>query len=89
MPQLEALDIGGNFTDSGLQVLRHLPHLRSFQMTWQKGVTDVGAATLRHCDKLEIVRLMGTPTGDGVLDALQGMPPSATWIPARSSRTRV
>jgi hypothetical protein len=78
MPQLEALDLseypGGKLTDRGLEVLRHLPNLRRFSMTWQSGVTDAGVANLRFCDRLEQVNLMGSPTGDGALEALQGKP---------------
>jgi hypothetical protein len=78
MPQLEHLDLseypGGKLTDRGLEVLRHLPNLRSFTMTWQKGITDAGVANLRNCEKLEQVNLMGTPTGDGTIDALRGKP---------------
>ena len=76
MPQLEHLDLseypGGKLTDRGLGVLRHLPNLRTFTMTWQKGISDAGASNLRYCEKLEAVNLMGTPTGDGVIDALRG-----------------
>jgi hypothetical protein len=43
-------------------------------MTWQNGISDVGAANLRFCDKLESVNLMGTPTGDGVIEALRDKP---------------
>jgi hypothetical protein len=78
MPQLEALDLseypGGKLTDRGLEVLRHLPNLRRFSMTWQGGVTDAGIANLRCCDRLEHVNLMGSPTGDGAIEALQGKP---------------
>jgi hypothetical protein len=78
MPQLEHLDLseypGGKLTDRGLAVLRHLPNLRTFEMTWQRGITDAGAANLRFCDRLESVTLMGSPTGDGAIDALQGKP---------------
>jgi hypothetical protein len=78
MPQLEYLDLseypGGKLTDRGLEVLRHLPNLRTFQMTWQRGVSDAGVANLKFCEKLESVNLMGTPTGDGVIDALRGKP---------------
>jgi len=78
MPQLERLDLseypGGKLTDRGLEVLRHLPNLRRFEMTWQRGITDAGAANLRFCDRLEKVNLMGSPTGDGVIAALQGKP---------------
>ncbi|MGH9521027.1 MAG: hypothetical protein ACRD3E_00685 [Terriglobales bacterium] len=43
-------------------------------MNWQKGSTDAGAANLRFCDKLEQVDLMGSPLGDGVVEALRGKP---------------
>ena len=78
MPQLEQLDLseypGGKLTDRGLEVLRHLPNLRKFEMTWQSAITDRGAANLRFCELLEEVDLMGSPTGDGVIEALQGKP---------------
>ena len=78
MPQLERLVLneypGGKITDRGLEVLRHLPNLRRFAMTWQAGITDHGVANLRSCDKLEEVDLMGSPTGDGAIEALQGKP---------------
>ncbi len=78
MPQLEHLDLseypGGKLTDRGLEVLGHLPNLRTFEMTWQAGISDAGAAHLRHCDRLESVNLMGSPTGDGAIEALQGKP---------------
>ena len=78
MPQLEKLELsewpGGKITDRGLEVLRHLPNLRSFEMTWQSGVTDAGVANLRYCERLERVNLMGSPTGDGAIAALQGKP---------------
>jgi hypothetical protein len=41
-------------------------------MTWQSGITDRGVANLRFCDRLEEVDLMGSPTGDGAIEALQG-----------------
>ena len=78
MPQLEHLDLneypGGKLTDRGLEVLRHLPNLRTFEMTWQAGISDAGIANLRFCDQLERVDLMGSPTGDGAIEALQGKP---------------
>ena len=76
MPQLERLDLseypGGRLTDRGLEVLRHLPNLRQLEMTWQRGITDKGVANLRFCDRLEQVNLMGSPTGDGAIEALAG-----------------
>jgi hypothetical protein len=76
MPQLEHLDLseypGGKLTDRGLEVLRHLPNLRRFEMTWQSGITDRGVANLRYCAPLEEVNLMGSPSGDGAIEALQG-----------------
>jgi hypothetical protein len=78
MPQLEHLDLseypGGKLTDRSLEVLRQLPNLRTFQMTWQRSISDAGVANLKFCEKLESVNLMGTPTGDGVIDALRGKP---------------
>src|SRR6185295_83621 len=78
MPQLQHLDLseypGGKLTDRGLEVLRHLPNLRTFEMTWQKGISDAGIANLRFCDQLERVNLMGSPTGAGAIEALQGKP---------------
>src|SRR5256885_11151945 len=76
MPQLQHLNLsdypGGKLTDRGLEVLRHLPNLRTFEMTWQAGISDAGVANLRFCDRLERVDLMGSPTGDGGIEALQG-----------------
>jgi hypothetical protein len=76
MAQLEYLDLseypGGKLTDHGLEVLRHLPNLRRFEMTWQRGITDAGVRNLRFCERLEHVNLMGSPTGDGAIEALQG-----------------
>ena len=78
MPQLEVLNLseypGGKLTDRGLEVLRHLPNLRRFEMTWQAGISDAGIGNLRFCDRLEHVDLMGSPTGDGAIEALQGKP---------------
>jgi hypothetical protein len=76
MRQIEHLELneypGGKLTDRGLEVLRHLPNLRKFAMTWQAGITDRGVANLRFCERLEEVNLMGSPTGDGAIEALQG-----------------
>ncbi len=76
MPQLQELNLseypGGKLTDRGLAALRHLPNLRRFEMTWQAGISDAGVAHLRFCDQLERVDLMGSPTGDGAIEALQG-----------------
>lgn len=78
MPQLQNLNLseypGGKLTDRGLAVLQHLSNLRAFEMTWQRGITDAGVAHLRFCDQLERVNLMGSPTGDGAIEALQGKP---------------
>ena len=76
MPQLERLELneypGGKLTDSGLDVLRRLPNLKVFRMCWQGGISDAGVANLRYCEKLEEVDLMGSPTGDGAIEALRG-----------------
>ncbi len=76
MPQLVELDLsgypGGSITDRGLEVLRHLPALRRFQICWQRGISDAGVANLAFCDQLERVDLLGSPTGDGAVRALCG-----------------
>ena len=75
MPQLEHLNVGGwhsPMTDRGLAVVRELRSLRRFQASWPQRITDVGASHLACCDNLESVNLMGTPTGDGTLNALRG-----------------
>ncbi len=75
MTLLEHLDIGGwkgQITDSGLEVLRHLPELTHFKMFWQQHVSDAGIANLAGCHQLERVELLGTPTGDGAIAALAG-----------------
>lgn len=78
MPQLRELDLseypGGSITDRGLDVLRHLPELRRFQMCWQCGISDAGVANLAFCDNIESVDLLGTPTGNGAIRALTGKP---------------
>ncbi|MGH7539074.1 MAG: hypothetical protein ACREMF_10580 [Gemmatimonadales bacterium] len=77
LTRLEELDLSGprsRITDRGLLVLRHLKQLRRFQMCWSQHVTDAGVANLSFCDHLESVDLMGTPTGDGAIDALTGKP---------------
>jgi hypothetical protein len=76
MPQLETLDLseypGGQITDRGLEVLRHLRELRRFNMCWQSGITDAGVANLSACEQIERVDLLGSPTGDGAIEALRG-----------------
>ncbi len=72
-PQLEYLDVSGcKVTDGGLEVLRQLPNLKGFQMSWQSGVSDAGVRNLKYCEKLESVNLMGSTTGDGAIEALRG-----------------
>jgi len=75
MPQLLELDLseypGGRITDRGLEVLRYLPELRRFQMCWQSGISDAGLANLAFCNHLERVDVLGSPTGDGAINALR------------------
>ena len=74
-PQLQELELGGPkgmMTDRGLAVLRQLVELRRFQSCWTPRITDAGVANLTFCDQLEHVDLMGTPTGDGAINALRG-----------------
>jgi hypothetical protein len=76
MPQLQQLELnqypGGRFTDDGLAVLRHLPALRVFSMSWQRGITDAGVRHLEACHALERVDVMGTETGDALIAAMAG-----------------
>jgi len=73
LPSLQFLNLSGcKVTDRGLDVLGQLPNLRTFEMNWQRGVSDAGMVQLRHCDQLERVGLMGSTTGDGAIEALQG-----------------
>lgn len=75
MPQLRHLDLGGwsdRITDRGLAVLRELPLLTDVALRWQQGITDAGVAHLAACERLEIVDLMGTRTGDDAIRALAG-----------------
>jgi hypothetical protein len=75
MPQLRDLDFGGwtsPITDRGLEALRHLTELRRFQICWARGISDAGIANLAGCDQLESVNLLGTPAGDGAIQALAG-----------------
>ena len=74
MPQLRELILGGRITDRGLEALAHLRELRVFQMFWQGNITDQGIASLRFCDQLEEVDLLGCNTGDGAIAALLGKP---------------
>jgi hypothetical protein len=73
--QLEHLDLGGGrsgITDRGLRVLGELPALREFMAWWSQRISDAGIAQLASCQQLEIVDIMGTPTGDGLFKALAG-----------------
>ena len=75
LTQLEELEVGGPkaaITDAGLEVLRQLPELKTFKSCWTPDITDAGVANLSFCDALEHVDLMGTPTGDGAINALRG-----------------
>jgi hypothetical protein len=77
LPGLEELSLGGprsGISDRGLEVLRDLKQLRRFWMMWAPGVSDAGIANLAGCDRLEIVDLMGTPTGNGAIAALAHKP---------------
>lgn len=77
MPQLEHIDLSGwhsPITDRGLEAFAGLENLRTLSMCWPQRITDAGVAHLAHCQNLESVNLMGTPTGDGAIRALRGKP---------------
>jgi hypothetical protein len=73
VPSLIDLKLSGTgVTDRGLEVLGELPALRVFALAHHSTVSDRGIAALRGCEHLEFVDLMGTPTGDGAIQALTG-----------------
>jgi hypothetical protein len=77
MTQLEDLEFGGwtsPLTDRALEPLRHLTALKHFKSTWSQHISDTGLANLAFCPNLERVNLLGTPAGDGTLQALAGKP---------------
>jgi hypothetical protein len=75
MPQLRELEVGGPtspITDRALEALRQMTELRCFAICWTPGISDHGVANLAVCDHLEDVNLLGTPAGDGAIQALAG-----------------
>jgi hypothetical protein len=75
LPRLRKLDLSGwkgSLTNRGLDVLKNLKELRDFQICWQQNVSDAGLMNLAHCHRLERVNVMGTPAGDGVIQAMAG-----------------
>jgi hypothetical protein len=71
---LEHLDLSGTaVTDAGLQVLRHLPRLKTLVLASSR-ITDDGLAALAHCHGLEQLRLWVPQGGDAALRALAGKP---------------
>ena len=73
MPQLQELNVSSpGISDRGLAVLRHLTDLRTFQMCWQRSVSDAGFANLTFCDRIQRVNLLGSAAGDGTINALRG-----------------
>ena len=68
---LQHLNISNaGITDAGLDVLRDLPALRSFELHWDSHLSDAGLANLTFCDELEEVNLIGSHAGDGVINAI-------------------
>lgn len=73
LPALRYLNLScSHITDRGLEVLQSLPELRTLDLYHQARVSDVGMAHLKSCHHLERVNLMGTRTGDGLIEALAG-----------------
>ncbi|MFO0913247.1 MAG: hypothetical protein U0795_09830 [Pirellulales bacterium] len=75
LSQLTELEIGGprsQITDSGLTALRQLSRLRKFAACWTPLISDQGVRALSACGELEEVNLMGTFTGDGLIESLAG-----------------
>jgi len=76
LPQLEDLEVGGwtsVFSDAGLNVLEHLRHLKRFASYWTQGISDASLRHLGTSPSLESVELLGTHSGNGVIQAMAGM----------------
>ena len=69
------VDAGGlrGFGDAELHQAAQLPDLQHLEL-YGTSVTDAGVAALRGCTELRDVNLAFTPTGDGALRALGGLP---------------
>jgi hypothetical protein len=75
LPALIEVNLAGSgVTDNGLEVFRELPGIRTMRLGHHTTVSDRGIANLRSCERLEFVDLMGTPTGDGAIEALTAKP---------------
>ncbi len=74
MTGLSSLKVGGgkHFTSRGLAVVAHFPHLRELGAAWLPGLRDDGIGKLLAKSSVERLDLMGTDTGDGVVEALEG-----------------
>ena len=66
------LNFSKQITDDGLEHLARMSRLQQLDLSWLPGISDAGVANLTPCDQLESVSLMGTPTGDGAINALTG-----------------
>ena len=75
LPVLRRLNLGGcsGITDRGLEVLRRLPELESLVLSWTR-TSDAGTMHLASCQRLRVVDLSGTQSGDGAIRALAGKP---------------
>src|SRR3989442_3361657 len=66
------LNFSKQITDDGLEHLARMSRLQQLDLSWLPGISDAGVWFLNPCDQLESVSLMGTPTGDGAINALTG-----------------
>jgi hypothetical protein len=67
--------VTGDLTESDWKTLAGLMNERriaSFQMTWRSAIGEVGLESLKSCEWLETVDLMGSDVGDELIAALRG-----------------
>jgi hypothetical protein len=70
--RLTGLDANGQMTDAVLARIAELDHVTRLDLAGSLGVTDEGVRHLARMQQLERVNLLGTPTGDGAIEALTG-----------------
>ena len=81
--KITGLDANGQMTDRALERVAELEHIAHLHLGGSR-ISDAGVATLRVCEHLESVDLLGTPTGDGAIEALAGK----STPPARQVRQK-
>jgi hypothetical protein len=62
---------GTAVTGAGLDVLHHMPQLRTISLPWTR-VSDAGTAALTDCHEVQHVNLVPTGAGGDTLRAFAG-----------------